>query len=297
MRKIAVIGSTGMLGREISRTSYAGYKLIELNRQLMPTISSNEHVQIDSKLTDLDAKTNFMDVDYVINCAGLIRQKIDERNPASRISALEANFEIPLKLVSLSERYNFRIIQIGTDCVFSGRKGSYLETDSHDALDLYGKSKSFGEIPHENLSVLRTSIVGVEAESNSSLLSWLLTRPKNAIIQGYADQLWNGVTVLHFAKFVSNIICHDKFRDYAGVHHVVPANVVTKDSLLKIFARVFNREDLQIESRPSGRVANMTLSTNNPNLNKLLWNLAGYSHPQTIEEMILEYSSLIRSGG
>ena len=111
------------------------------------------------------------------------------------------------------------------------------------------------------------------------------------------DQLWNGVTVLHFAKLVSNIICHDKFRDYAGVHHVVPANVVTKDSLLKIFARVFNREDLQIESRPSGRVANMTLSTNNPNLNKLLWNLAGYSHPLTIEEMILEYSSLIRSGG
>ena len=297
MRKIAVLGSTGMLGREVSRTRYAGYNLIELNRQPNPTISSNEHIQIDSNLTDLDAKMNFEDVDYVINCAGLIRQKIDERNPVSRISALEANFEIPLKLVSLSERYNFRIIQIGTDCVFSGHKGSYLESDSHDALDLYGKSKSFGEIPHENLSVLRTSIVGLEAETNSSLLSWLLTRPKNAIIQGYTDQIWNGVTVLHFAKLVSSIISHDKFRDYSGVHHVVPANVVTKDSLLKIFARVFNREDIQIESRPSGREVNMTLSTINPNLNKLLWNLASYSHPPTIEEMILEYSSFIQSGG
>ena len=105
------------------------------------------------------------------------------------------------------------------------------------------------------------------------------------------------MTVLHFAKLVSSIISHDKFRDYSGVHHVVPANVVTKDSLLKIFARVFNREDIQIESRPSGREVNMTLSTINPNLNKLLWNLASYSHPPTIEEMILEYSSFIQSGG
>jgi dTDP-4-dehydrorhamnose reductase len=297
MRKIAVIGSTGMLGREVSRTTYPGYNLIELNRRSSPTVNSNEHLQIDSNLNNLEAKMNFEEVDYIINCAGLIRQKIEENNPESRRRAFEANFEIPLKLVTLSEKYNFKIIQIGTDCVFSGHKGSYVETDSHDAQDLYGKSKSLGEIPHENLSVLRTSIIGLEVESNSSLLSWLLSQPKNATIQGFTDQLWNGVTVLHFARFVSSIIRHDRFSDYSGVHHVVPATVVTKDSLLRAFARVFNRRDLRIVSKPSGREANMTLSTNNPNLNNLLWNLAGYSHPLSIEEMILEYSSFIQLGG
>ncbi len=297
MPKVAVIGSTGMLGREVARTKFDGFNMVELNRHKVPVLSSNEHIQIDSNLTNLEKQLNLHDVDYVINCVGLIRQKIDEQNSHSRLAAIQANVEIPLKLVSLSEKYDFRIIQIGTDCVFSGRRGQYIESDFHDAQDLYGKSKSLGEIPHDNVSILRASIVGQEIESSSSLLSWLISQSKNATVQGFTDQIWNGVTVFHFARFVSGIICQDKFKEFSGVHHIVPIDIVSKDSLLKIFTNAFGREDIQIESGPSGRNANMSLSTNNPNLNKLLWNLAGYNHPLTIEEMILEYSSFIQSGG
>ena len=297
MPKVAVIGSTGMLGREVARTKFDGYTLVELNRHPFPVMSSNEHIQIDSNLTNLEEQLNLHDVHYVVNCAGLIRQKIDELNPHSRFAAIQANIQVPLRLVSLSEKYNFRIIQIGTDCVYSGKKGHYVESDFHDAQDLYGRSKSLGEIPHDNLSILRASIVGLEFKSNSSLLSWLISQSKNAVVQGYTDQIWNGVTVFHFARFASSIISQDKFKDYSGIHHVVPADIVPKDSLLRIFTGAFDRDDIQIESRPSGQDVNMTLSTNNPNLNKLLWNLAGYSHPLTIEEMILEYSSRIQSGG
>lgn len=297
MPKVAVIGSTGMLGREVARTAFPGYDLVELNRQATPVVSSNKHFQIDSNLTSLEERLDLQDVNYVINCAGLIRQKIDESISSSRVAAIQANFQIPLKLVALSEKYDFKIIQIGTDCVFSGKTGHYTELDFHDADDLYGKSKSLGEIPHENLGILRASIVGLEIESKSSLLSWLVTQSKNSTIQGYTDQIWNGVTVFHFAKFAQGIISQDAFTEFTGVQHVVPADEVSKDSLLKIFTRQFDREDIQVISGPSGREANMTLSTNKPNSNKLLWNLAGYSHPLTIEEMILEYSSFIQSGG
>lgn len=297
MPKVAIIGSTGMLGREVARTKFDGYELVELNRNEFSVIGSNEHIQIDSGLTNLETKLNLHDVDYVINCAGLIRQKIDEQNPSSRFQAVQANIQIPLKLVSLSEKYDFRIIQIGTDCVFSGNKGHYIETDFHDAQDLYGRSKSLGEIPHRNLSVLRASIVGLEIDSNNSLLNWFISQSKNATVQGYTDQIWNGVTVFHFARFVSSIISQDKFEEFSGVHHVVPEDTVTKESLLKIFRNAFQREDIQIQPLPSSRGVNMALSTDNPKLNNLLWNLAGYSHPLAIEEMILEYSSIIRTGG
>lgn len=297
MRKIAVVGSTGMLGREVARTKFEGYNIVELNRHHFPVVSSNEHFQIDSRLTDLESGLDLRDVDYVINCAGLIRQKLDERNPSSRSAAIEANIQLPLKLVSMSEKYDFKIFQIGTDCVFSGYKGQYTETDFHDAQDLYGRSKSLGEIPHDNLSILRTSIVGLENESSRSLLSWLISQPKNASVQGFTDQIWNGVSVFHFAKFVSGIINHDKFEEFSGVHHVLPNDNISKYSLLNLFRSAFNREDLEIQPQPSGRDANMTLSTNNPKLNHSLWNLAGYDCPLTIEEMILEYSSIIQSGG
>ncbi|PPR75917.1 MAG: hypothetical protein CFH01_02016, partial [Alphaproteobacteria bacterium MarineAlpha2_Bin1] len=33
------------------------------------------------------------------------------------------------------------LIQISTDCIFSGKKGNYTELDKSDANDIYGKSK------------------------------------------------------------------------------------------------------------------------------------------------------------
>ena len=40
---------------------------------------------------------------------------------------------------------NKRLIHLSTDCVFSGRKGNYLDNDIKDAYDLYGSTKSLGE--------------------------------------------------------------------------------------------------------------------------------------------------------
>jgi dTDP-4-dehydrorhamnose reductase len=286
-----------MLGREMAGIEFAGYEVIELNRSTKPVSKYNKHLQIDSELSSVENRLNFNDIEFVVNCAGLIRQKIDESNPDSVNNAIISNHGIPLKLITLSEKFDFKVIQIGTDCVFSGQRGSYVESDWHDAIDLYGKSKSLGEIPHKNVSVIRTSIIGKEVGSNTSLLSWLLSQPQGAIVPGFTDQLWNGVTVRHFAKFVQGIIEKKTFDKYAGVHHVVPANKVTKEGLLRNLASAFHREDIEVFPVSSGRVLDMTLSTNNPQLNDALWKIAGYPCPVSIEEMILEYSFAKRPGG
>ena len=43
------------------------------------------------------------------------------------------------------------IIQLSTDCVFSGKKGMYIEKDSPDADDIYGRSKIMGELNYKRL--------------------------------------------------------------------------------------------------------------------------------------------------
>ena len=297
MPKVLILGSTGMLGREIARIDFAGFEVIEINRGLKPVSKVNQHIQIDSEFSDIENKLNLKDVDYVINCIGLIRQKINSNSLDSVRDAVIANFKVPLKLVALSEKFNFKILQIGTDCVFSGTDGNYTENDPHDAIDVYGKSKSLGEIPHANLSILRTSIIGMEAKTNSSLLSWFLSQPKGAVVSGFTDQLWNGVTVRHFAKFVKGIIDENHFEKFSGTHHIFPTNKVTKEKLLKIFASAFGREDIEVVPVSSGRELDMTLSTNNVNFNETIWKLAGYPSALSIEEMIVEYSLAIKSGG
>ncbi len=297
MPKVAVLGSTGMLGREIASTNFMGYEVVELNRANQPVIESNQHVRVDSKLTNLESSLDLNEIQYLVNCAGLIRQKIDESNSESVVEASVANVDIPHKLIALSEIYNFKIIQIGTDCVYSGSRGNYIESDSHDAKDIYGKTKSLGEIHHENLSIIRTSIVGREVKTNNSLLSWLLSQPQGACVKGFSDQVWNGVTVLHFSKFVAGIITSKKFELFSGVHHVVPADKVTKEQLLRHFTSAFDRQDIQVEQTLSGHRLDMTLSTNNMLFNEALWKLAGYMSPLSIQEMIVEYSLDIELGG
>ena len=285
-----------MLGSEVAKLFVRNYEIVELNRQKFPAYARNGHFQIGSNPNELKSFFGHEKVNYVINCAGQIRQKIDEKNVISRNTAVQANFELPLILAELSEKFNFKVIQIGTDCVFSGQKGNYTESDRHDAHDIYGKSKSAGEIPHENFSILRSSIVGKEKESNYSLMSWLLSQPLGATINGFNDQYWNGISVLHFAKFIKAIIENGSFENFKGVHHIVPNDVVSKAELLTLFSKYFGREDLRIESVPSGNALNMTLSTSHASVNETLWNLAGYCAPLTIEEMILEYSKSIRQG-
>lgn len=297
MAQIAVVGSTGMLGRAVAAIRFPNHEVIEINRQGLAQVRDNQCFRTDSTLSNLEDIFRLNSIDYVINCAGLIRQKIFENELASVREAININAKLPLELVRMSEKFNFKILQIGTDCVFSGARGKYLEKDSHDALDLYGRSKSLGEVPHSNLLIIRSSIIGLENLSNKSLLSWFLSQERQATVKGFNDQFWNGVTVHHFAKILAGIVNNDVFGIFPNVQHLIPENFVSKGDLLNLFARHFDREDIQIDLTSSGNPLDMRLATESVDLNEKLWKYAGYLRPLTIEEMILEYSLSSNVGG
>lgn len=290
MNQVAILGSTGMLGRAVSRISPRNCRLIEINRAPEPVEPSNSHFRIAKSISEIEAFLKLGNITHLINCAGLIRQKMGQESPSDMSRAIESNVQIPLKLAELSERYGFKIIQIGTDCVFSGREGNYTEADKHSPIDLYGKTKSLGEISHPNLTIIRASIVGVESNSNKSLLSWLLAHPLNSEINGFSDHLWNGITVLQFAKLIEGLINQGNMDDLNGTHHFVPRDSVSKFELLGLIAKAFNRNDLVVRPVESERPANMTLSTVNAAFNESLWKMAGYLTIPSVDEMILEYS-------
>jgi dTDP-4-dehydrorhamnose reductase len=291
MIQVAVLGSNGMLGREFSRQKPDGIGITELNRKPFAEFEKNSHFQLTHELSNIESFLETNKVDYVINCAGLIRQKINENVRSSRISAVQSNLQLPLNLLRLSEKYNFKILQIGTDCVFSGRKGNYLEVNKHDAKDLYGRSKSAGEIDHANLRILRASIIGIEKNSSSSLLSWLLSQDLNAEVRGYTDQLWNGVTVFHFARIAYAAIASEAIEKDFHVQHLIPKDVVSKSKLLEFSSIHFGRTDIIVNPFASGSPLDMSLGTINPEFNQLLWESAGYHEVLSINEMIAEYAT------
>jgi len=285
MNKILVLGSSGMLGRMVSEyfSQFPEFELFQTFRRNQNNKLVNNH-KFDAMKDSLEPLIEKIKPDYLINCIGIIKPEINERNQSSINRAININTYFPIKLSKSAKKHNFKYVQIGTDCVFSGLSGNYQETSFQDAEDIYGKTKIGGEIFDSSKYLLRSSIVGPELGQGKSLLNWFLSQNQQTV-NGFIDHKWNGITTLNFAKIVYGMIKSNKFIN--NLQHITPQDEVSKYDLLLYFNKYF-QANVTIESVDSNNPVNRTLATINPELNQQLWNMAGYRTVPTIEENIKE---------
>jgi dTDP-4-dehydrorhamnose reductase len=227
-KKVLILGSTGMLGNTVAKYFLDSEKYDVFLTYRNPELAfGGNRIRFDALKDSLDILPG--NVDYVINCIGIIKQIMHDGKSVQRAIRLNALF--PLELAEWCEQKNIRLIHITTDCVFSGAKGKYVESDEHDALDAYGKTKSLGE-PVDATMVIRTSIIGEELHNNGSLVSWVKSM-KGQSIKGYTNHFWNGITTLEYAKVCDKIIQNDLYEN--GLFHVFAADDVSKYQMLQMF--------------------------------------------------------------
>ena len=290
MKKIALLGSTGMIGSGIARgLTEQGFDVTEFNRSGESVVSGNNAQKFDIQgVTDESLKI-FSDFDYVMNLTGLIRHKISSNSQHDIENAIEVNCLFPQKLGRFAKKNGYKVVQIGTDCVFSGAKGGYKESESFDPIDSYGFSKALGESCIVGTMTLRVSVIGQERNSSTELLNWVINQNQKAELRGFTNHFWNGMTPLQLSKILYFIIKESIF--FEGVQHLVPMDKVSKYQLITTIAEIFGRSDLSIiEFQPDTR-ADRSLDTENVPRNLQLWEGAGYSTPPTIEDMINEYKN------
>lgn len=282
MKKVLILGATGMLGSACNSV-ISNSKIIEVVRTSRN--SEPSYVKFDASKDSISDLVSAVNPDWIVNCIGIIKPHIDERDIPSINQAIRINSLFPQEIAMAT---NKPVIQIATDCVYSGNIGAYPESALHDATDVYGKTKSLGEIPADNLKHIRASIIGPEQGRSTSLLEWFRNQTKDAKLNGFTDHLWNGVTTHHFGLLAKAMIEND-YLDFNKIH-VVPQDVVTKAELLRIFASSYNRYDITINDVESAKTIDRTLTTENPETNFALWKLAGYETPPTIKQMVEEQS-------
>ncbi|MGE6791818.1 dTDP-4-dehydrorhamnose reductase family protein [Pseudomonas guineae] len=247
--KILILGVTGMLGNAVFRVFSA-----DLAHETWGTLRSSaglRHFPSDSHarmlagvdVLDQDALISVMAKvrpDVVINCVGLIKQLADAKDP---LTALPINAMLPHRLARLCELVGSRLIHVSTDCVFSGRKGGYLECDLSDSEDLYGKSKYIGELhdlPHA--ITLRTSIIGHELGSNYALVDWFLSQQGS--VKGFTKAVFSGLPTVELARVMKDfVVPHPQLN---GLYHVA-AEPIAKLDLLQLVAAEYGK---QIDIRP-----------------------------------------------
>lgn len=291
--KVVILGASGMLGsmvlswlaRDPELALVATGRTAELfpgMKRLAPTC---EPRLLDADTASADSLAALIaGADWVVNCIGVIKPYIKDDNPVQTARALRVNAVFPHLLAQAAERTGARVLQIATDCVYSGLQGRYAEGASHDALDVYGKSKSLGEVHSPQVHHLRCSIIGPEPKCHVSLLDWFLGQPQGAGVKGFTNHDWNGVTTLHYAK-----VCHGILKQGLALPHllhVVPSGTLTKADLLGAFASAYGRTDITIEPVAAATVVDRTLATSQPDLNTAVWAAAGYPVPPTVPQMV-----------
>jgi len=242
--KILVLGATGMLGSAVFHVfnhhdSVEVIGTIRSRKGLFHFPSSmHSHLISDVDVLDMDRLCSvFEEVrpDVVINCIGLIKQLECAEEP---LIALPINAMLPHRLAKLCAISNARLIHISTDCVFSGKKGFYEETDESDAVDLYGKSKFIGEVtdlPH--VMTIRTSIIGHELSSKNALLEWFLSQEN--VVNGYTKAVFSGLPTMELACVIRDHIIMRP--ELCGLYHVA-AEPINKYELLSLIAETYNKK-------------------------------------------------------
>ena len=293
MGRLLVIGATGMLGSAvISLAVERGIDVVGTTTDLRLASETLAPRLIEYKYSSTAGTAVFDELgchDYVINCSGLIKHRIDDQVLEQRRAAVELNALFPHAIAALAEMRGFRVVQIATDCVFSGIRGGYSEADLHDAGDVYGQTKSLGEVPSRNCMHIRCSIVGKELRSHRSLLDWAVMQKPDSSISGYVDHLWNGVSTRAFARVAIGLLEAGQWED--GIFHLVPADVVTKYELLKLILREFDREDISLHPMVTPQSVDRSLRTIHGSVNERMWIAGGFETPPTIAEMISDLAS------
>lgn len=281
--RLVVLGATGMLGSEVVRVaSKSDFEVVAVSR--------TEGIKFDvstSSFAQLAEELSLGPADYVINCIGWIPQKSSGSFAEDLRQAELLNVKLPQQINKSAEELGFQWIQIGTDCVFDGSVGDYLESSERSAADLYGNSKVEGERASTKALLIRASIIGPDHRSSSGLYSWFKNELRSGReVIGYANHFWNGVSTTAFAHLVVGLM--NKGTRGRLVAHWVPLDKVSKYELLRLFAESLGASPDAVKSGLGREDIDRTLACENSRVNEELWRMAGYHNVPSIRDLVTE---------
>ena len=250
--KVLVLGVSGMLGNVMFRTFFqksifqvfGTARSGSVRKHFVQDARSKIISGVDVENQDAMARL-FSEIrpQVVVNCIGLVKQLSNADDP---LQALPINSMLPHRLARYSELIGARLVHISTDCVFSGSKGKYRESDTSDATDLYGKSKNLGEVDYPHTITLRTSIIGHELSSAHGLIGWFLAQ--NSRVKGYTNAIFSGLPTVELSRVVRDVVLPNP--DLSGLYHVA-STPISKFDLLKLVSTAYGKS---IEILPDDKV-------------------------------------------
>ncbi len=239
--KILVLGATGLLGNamfrvlsqadnlEVYGTARGATAEMHFASALASRLITIENLEDATQLVKL---LDVLNPDTVVNCIALSRAQDQDQARLIAVFSL-----LPRRLQHLCRERDIRLIQIGSDGVFSGKRGGYTEDDLPDAVDSYGIAKMLGEVDGPRALTLRTSMLGPELVAQNGLLSWFLKQESKC--RCYTRAIFSGFPTVVLAQIVRDFVLPNE--SLHGIYHVA-AEPISKFDLLALVRQQYGKQ-------------------------------------------------------
>ena len=251
--RVLILGGDGMLGHRLLRQFAPNHETRVTVRQPLEAYRSFHLYSPENTFDRVDARDpsalprvfERFSPEVIINAVGVVKQREDAKDGALSV---EVNSLFPHLVARLCEARGARLVHLSTDCVFSGGKGNYVESDHPDPVDVYGFSKLLGEVVRPTALTLRTSMIGTELARKTGLVEWFLSQ-RGKMIKGYRKAIFSGLTTAELARVIECLVT--SHPEAAGLYHLSAAPI----SKLDLLSRLNERLNLDIRIEPDEAVA------------------------------------------
>lgn len=212
--KIAITGSDGQLGRALAQTLAEQHTVLPLARREFDVTDR-------ANITRLAALTP----DLVIQCAAMTNVDGAARDP---VMAFRVNAFGTQNVALACARCNAALLYVSSNEVFDGKKDTpYLEHDSTNPINVYGKSKLAGEWYAEHLLnkfyIVRTS--WLYARGGGKFPDKILElAQKQTALSVVRDEIGSPTYVPDLVAAVAQLVETEQY----GIYHLVNAGACSR---------------------------------------------------------------------
>lgn len=219
VERVLLLGATGMLGTSLAGMLSRDFRVFAA-RPRNSRVPQEQHkvtwlpISVDAaNLNDLDKLVLKSSPDAIVNCIAVTPDKgcLDDH-----VSCIAVNGLFPHRLANACRKYGCHLVHIGTDGVFSGRRGNYSEADLPDPPDFYGRAKLAGEVSDTGCVTIRTTFFGPSV-ARRGLVEWLLTK-RGGRIPGYTRYIFSGLSTTELSAAIVALLSQPTLLN--GIYHV-----------------------------------------------------------------------------
>jgi dTDP-4-dehydrorhamnose reductase len=251
--RVLVLGASGMLGNAVLRLLaesgdmevFGTARSTAVRPYFPPALRDRIYFGVDIENRELLNKV-FAEVrpSVAINCIGIVIHLGQTHDDP--IEVIATNALLPHRLARLCALADARLIHFSSDCIYSGRRGGYRESDPSDSDTLYAQTKTLGELDAPHTLTLRSSLVGHALLNGHGLVDWFLAQ-KGSVL-GYRKAIFSGLTTVELARVLRDIIIPRP--DLTGIYHLA-SEPISKLDFLWLVAAVYGKS---IEIVPDDRI-------------------------------------------